>query len=407
MFPLLAAAAVLLAGSLPAEPSGAGGERSAGSSGYPFSIRLRLSPGALRARFVHGGGGGFFSPPNPSCTAAVGEQARDAYAAALRRMARKDASDGAELEVSSVSAGVDLDADGWHAVLVHVLVLRDLAGDELGRWTVKGRQPIVGLGEKAIPAAFSRAAEITARRFESGFEEPAGVARWLAERGVEPGSTPRPAPPAEPQPPTLTRSPEGPPRGETALYLDLGGGIVPFDASNNHSQPVVGLPEPSVTTSRSDDVRYAFATRAGVSGRWAFAQLLLTKWRSPQMVAWNDAVRVTTFGVEAGPLLRLRPEVEVTAGLGLAWVYADAMRRPPGPPTPTQRQVLSAVGAVRYVSGNGPGPTRLRFGAEVRTTFRSRLEWVQDSSPFFRDWQELVIGTQVLAFVGLELPLAR
>jgi len=338
---------------------------------YPFAVEVMLSGRALRARLDHSAGG-FNSPPNPGTTVSVGEQARDAFAAAGRRMFRPDGRPSAKLVVESVAAEFDFDADGWHVVVAHALVLRTPEGDELGRWTPKVREGIVGLGPRAIPVAFARAAQQSASRFESAFEEPPGVAAWLRERGVEPGSLTRPAAPADPQRPALTRPPAGPPR-RYGLYVDAGGGLDIAPRISDGGSHLSADP--------------ALTVRAGFSAPWGFFQFARSVSRVEGLRA---GVSIERTGVEAGPVLRLRPDIELAAGAGPHHVAVGRARS----------SVVSVFGAVRLATALASGRAHLRGGVEVRRDLGSSRHVQMGGGS-----QEVARTTSAWVFLGMELPL--
>jgi hypothetical protein len=363
---------------------------------YPFAVALRSSGDALGARFKHLGSGWMSAPPNPPATVPVGEQARDAYAAAVQRMFQAGAPEAAELEISSVQADMDWDADGWHASVEHALVLRAASGEELGRWNPKGRELIVGLGEGAIPLAFARAAEKAALRFQLSFEEPSGVARWLQDRGVERRSFVSASSFID-RPALIPK----PPRGKYVAYLDVGVGFVPYLASNNHLQAVAGSPTPDFTSSSSKNSEAAVAARAGFSGPWVFGQIAVARWNSGME---NDSTHVTatSLGLDAGPLLRIG-DFEILAGPGAQWITAETTASPAS----ASRVVPSAFGALRWVTGIAAGGARLRVGVEARKLFGATLRFITGETPTTTDWRELELASSFGVFLGFEIPVVR
>lgn len=298
-------------------------------SRFPIAVALELSRGASAAAYVYTGVGNVAPPPDPGVEIRAGDQAREAYAAAMERMFERAAPQ-ATLEIAEISADLDFDDDGWHAVVEHLLVLRGRDGVELGRWRTKGRELIVGLGPRSMPAAFARAAEQAARRFEATFEEPAGVAAWLGERGAAPRGPP--PPPAEAPPPAPP-----PPRGYAA-YVDAGVGLFLFESG--------GMDPTSAATE-------ALSLRTGVSAPWAFAQLRMTG-AQPQ-----GAASIRAVALEAGPVLRLSQDIELVAGLGACHVQAGGSTR-------TAATVFGGIRVAKAVSASG---ARVRLGLEAREDF--------------------------------------
>jgi len=330
---------------------------------YPVDVRIELSRKAAGAMFHHGIGPSLLAPPNPSCSVTVGEQAGDAYGSAGRRMFRGGSPEAARLELAAVAADLDLDLDGWHAVVEHTLVLRSASGAELGRWVTKGRDRVEGLGENAIPRAFRGAAEKAAARFEASFAEPAGVARWLTDSGVALASAPRPGVP--PDVPLVVSTPAPPPR-VYAAYVDAGAGNIVATETKEGRVHEVLLP--------------ALALRVGVSMPWAFVQFARAR----------TTGLVDKTGFEGGPLLRLSPNLDLKAGGGAHRVSV------PDNKGATVASVFAAVHLVLPVKGG----VWLRLGLEVRHDFGpSRLTRTEDGLGRY----EAARGPSGWAFVGLDL----
>jgi hypothetical protein len=332
---------------------------------YPVHVEIALTRKAAGMVFQHGIGESLFAPPNPSCSVPVGAQARDAYAAVARRMFRADGSAGASLEIDVGAADLDLDLDGWHAQVEHALVLRSASGAEMGRWVVKGRERVAGLGETAIPRAFRAAADGAARRFEASFAEPPGVARWLGESGVDLASAPRPQPPP-PDVPLIVSRPPGPPR-TWALFVDLGAGsYFATEASNGRDQRTV-VP--------------ALSVRVGGAAPWGFVEAMRAR--------TSDVVDKT--GVEAGPLFRLRPQVDFKVGGGVQRVSASRT---------SSVTIGSALAALSMALPVTKGTLWMRLGVEARYDFGPSLMLpTEDGHGRF----EAARGGSVWASLGFEL----
>jgi hypothetical protein len=364
------------------------------------SLAVHATPIALRAHLTHPPAGGVFAPPNPACTVEVGQQARDAYASARRPgFASPPAGAAADLTLEIVGASGDLewDADGWRAVVEHALVLRDGAGAELGRWTVRGVGRVRGLGERAIPVAFREAADAAAGRFEALLAEPGAAATWLRARGV--AISPRPGPPpAATQPPLLLPA-SGSPRGRWLAFADVGGALVTTVPAKAESGSAEDFGEAG-----------AVQARAGLAAPSASIRVAFARWRAsfdpqPTSVSADRAEAVlTAFGVEAGPVIRLARTFDVEGGLGAHLLHgsATADRRPysPGSIASSASRIVPVVyGAVTY-AGVAPGlRLRLRFGVEVR-------RYLGTSLPFDELGREIAVGeTSIGALIGVELPL--
>jgi hypothetical protein len=348
-----------------AAPAAAGAAGTTAEPTYPVHVEIALTPKAAGAVFQHGIGPSLFAPPNPSCTVSVGAQARDAYAAAARRMFRgdKDARP-ASLEIEIGAADLDLDVDGWHAQVEHALLLRSASGVEMGRWAVKGRDRVEGLGETAIPRAFRSAAEKAARRFEAAFAEPPAVARWLTDSGVDLASVPRAQLP--PEVPLIQSMPPGPPR-TWALYVDGGGGSYVAAQVKDGRDGRTVLP--------------ALALRVGGAAPWGFVQLAYA--RTTELVDKK--------GFEAGPLFRLSPDVDLKVGGGVHRVSAPEVS------AVTVESVFTALSLAIPVTR---GTLWMRLGVEARFDFGASLMVANEG---LTGRYDAARGGSGWAFVGIEL----
>ena len=321
----------------------------------PVGVQLSLSPETLRMVFTHRASGWLSAPPNPPCTVAVGEQTRDAYLTALGRMFRSSLPAAAALEVSITTADVDGTAEDWTAEVKHLLVLRRLSGEEVGRWTIESGEPIVGFSENAIPLAFARAAARAAARFERSFETEAGVARWLREQGIDP-QTPSVA--AFAADPPLPSPAPALPRGQLSAYLDGGAGFV-----------TLGVPSVDGYSPSQEDLSNSLAIRAGISNTWGFAQLAGSEWSSD--IGWQ--ANVLSLGLDAGPLLRLG-SFELASGLGFHGMWADKSSTNSTGSVLASQIVISALVAARMVRMISPRAA-VRFSLELRHYFDASLQW--------------------------------
>jgi hypothetical protein len=347
---------------------------------YPFDVALEVPAQVRRASYLYVGTGGLVAPPDPGVAIPIGEQARQAYEALQRRTFRRGDPE-AELELHGVEGELDYDADGWSVKIVHVLVLR-APGKTIGRWTVKGRARIAGLGHAAMPAAFERAADEAARAFERRFEEPEGVVDWMATRGVAPRPLPPPAPAA-----TAPASPAGalaPPRG-SALYLTGAAGVYLLDSGGAGNTSSGFGPNP------------ALALRAGLTAPRFFAQLAA----GSTVIGDKERFRASTRGLDAGVNARLTPDVEVAAGFG----YASLSYSTYGPGTlygrPRSRSTWmpSIVGALHGTMPVTASGTRYRMGVELRRDLgEASLQEYSGS------WTRLAPAFSAWVLLGIESP---
>ncbi len=357
---------------------------------YPFDLRVGIAARAEAARYDLEFWGAISAPPGEPSTTFVGKQALDAYRAIAARLFQAGAPVALRLEIQSVRGRVDLESDGWHAIVEHDLVARNESGGVLGRWSVEGRGRVQGLGQGAIPAAFARAADLAAQRFESQFETPAELVSWMQRSGVSPGAIARrPAseePPLPPPPP-----PSGPPRAPLIVYADAGVGLSPI-STRTQSGP-------------SSSVAPGLDARLGLSGRWAFAQLGFSWWNSRDSELEHGS---TSIGLDAGPLFRFDHVLEVGLGAGLhaTMTKVSVYNYGPQPVWVRSLQIVpSAVAAIRLVP-----PIR---SFRMRVTFEARLPFAPSDSTVVQGgsangFSDHLEAEQTFAIlIGGELPLVR
>jgi hypothetical protein len=145
------------------------------------------------------------------------------------------------------------------------------------------------------------------------------------------------------------------------------------------------------------------AAHFGVSNRWFLVQGVFGTWSapfkgSPQNILTSDVrvdanLRAYDLGIEAGPIIRLGPTVELRGGIGIHALFGDVDVGPSsfGRASPA---VFAAAQSSILPTRNG---TRLRFGVEVRKYFMTTvgLEQLSRTLP--------AAGTYFGAYVGFEL----
>jgi hypothetical protein len=296
----------------------------------------------------------------------------------------REAAPGAEadlvLDVQVADAELQSRATGWLAFVEHAVVLRERSGLEVARWQVSGDGPLLRETAQALHAAFARAAEAAAARFESTFEDPRGVRQWLAGHGSEPVSL---------------RARWGE-RANYVAYLDVGGGFVSADDNG-----VVSL-----------------AARAGVASPWLVLNVTGGGWSTtfgskPVFSYYSanvDTRMVTrTVGADLGLVHRFGSALELRAGGGVhrLWGHADTPSYLPfgsQPPTRTSftfRQWAPAVFAgAQYSQLVLAGGVRLRVSIEFRRYFGASVEFPELT-------RTVSIADNFLGlFLGFELPLS-
>lgn len=281
-----------LAGALLAlalRPTGAAAQVAEDPSRYPFPATVRLAEGSASARYVHDAVTG--GPQNPSVTVPLGDQARYAYVVAASRMFRPAAAGDAplRLEVSVGRATIVRRDWAWRTSVAHQVAVIAPDGLEVGRFAVTGEDHIVGLDQRAVPAAFARAAAQAAASFEAAFDAAPEVKAWLERTGQRPRV--RPAAPA-PAP--------APPRPSWTVYFDGGLGAAQGPG---------------------------IAARAGLAGRWLFAQVGADRWSTslgvdPPSDPEPQPASVDTWlvGAEAGLVHRFSDRFEARVGAGAHWL---------------------------------------------------------------------------------------
>lgn len=350
---LLAAALAALLLALAARPGPAAAQVQGDASRYLFPVNVQLADGSQSARYVHDAATG--GPQNPSVTVPLADQARYAYAVAAARMFRPSVAGDVplRLEVSVGRAAITRRDWAWRTSVAHQVAVIAPDGLEVGRFAVTGEDHIVGLDQRAVPAAFARAAAQAAASFEAAFDAAPEVKAWLERTGQRPRV--RPAAPA-PAP--------APPRPSWAAYLDAGLGAAQGTG---------------------------FAARAGLAGRWLFAQIGVDRWSTslgvdPPSDPEPQPASVDTWlvGAEAGLVHRFSDRFEARVGAGAHWLSVTFVKHERsgtfGEPivmTIPKAGVAATLGAgLTYVTGPlGRWLGRGRASLEVRLFYPYELRF--------------------------------
>jgi hypothetical protein len=286
---------------------------SSGAGRYPMALQVQSTDAARAATYSHQQDfSGLHGPPAETSVSFVGKQAVDAYTELATRLFQADAQPRLTLTVVSVKASLAWQNDAWHGVVQHELELRDAHAKLLGSWTVEGRGGVYGLGEGAVPAAFQAATTMAERAFEARFEEPAGVAAFLAGAGVSPGSVGRRAAVAEAPPPPPPAAPFiHPEPTEPRAYLDVGGHVTDLSYQSTSHASV------SATNNVLDrsQVTPGMDLRLGIAGGWFFAQGVFSTGGARDGAVEHS---LTSFGGDAGVRVKLNRTLQVAGGVGLS-----------------------------------------------------------------------------------------
>ena len=254
----------------------------------------------------------------------------------------------------------------------HRIALTAVSGAELGRWSIRSDEPIVGEDERAVSSAFARAAEASAHKVEVDLRR--SPPRWVAGVATEPAIA-------------------WTPRSAYSAYLDIGSGLV--------------------TAGGGADAG-VFA-RGGVAIRSFFVQLTRGAWTSmfaPGRANVGSDVDLTTIavGLETGPVYRLGRAWELRAGLGAQLLHGHANQTlvvksgPFGNGTtetsfPFTRVAPTFFASLLFVGGDpARSGARLRMGVEARGYFGTELSYAE--YPTSSKIVEATLGF----FLGFELP---
>jgi hypothetical protein len=264
----------------------------------------------------------------------------------------------------------------------------------LGQWSAEGRDRIDGHGEGALPAAFARAAELAARRFESRFEEPPGIIALLVRSGVAPGAVARRDAGVErPMPPPAPAI--GPPRAPLVAYLDAGMGLNPLSTSGQYPNG----------NGSSSSLAPGLDARLGLAGKWAFAQLDASWWSSSE---GNVDHAFTAFGIEAGPLIRFASYLEVGLGGGLQITASKVTSYAYGSEPVWVRSAQTVPTVLAFLRFMPPIRSfRLRASLEGRLRFGSYDSAVVQGPFPSNTVDHLDAGEAFVFLIGGELPLRR
>lgn len=367
---------------------------------YPISLQLQPTYAASVATYNHQQSpGGLMAPPAETSVSFVGKQAVDAYTAFGAQFFQPDAQPRLTLTLVSVTASVDLQKDGWHAVVQHALELSDANNRLLGSWTASGRGVIHGLGEAAVPAAFEAATVMAERAFEAHFEDPPGVAGFLASAGVTIGSVRRRAAVAEAPPPPKDSAPLiHPEPRELGVYLDAGGHVdgLSYQTTSNSSNFAQGNFVEGAKIAPGADLRL------GIAGGWFFAQAVFS---SGGVRDGSVEHSLTSFGADAGVRVKLNRAFEVAAGAGLysARLSVSTYDFGPRPVTQVTTQAYPDLMAAFYMTPMFGQRFHLHATLETRYRLSSfDTSYVDDT---YHD--HLSSGFSVAFLLGVELSLAQ
>lgn len=368
-----------------------------GVARYPLALQVEATGAARAALYVHEGPGylGLSAPPSESSVSFVGKQAVEAYGSFAGRFFDPAAKAGLRLSVVAVVPSVELDNDGWHAVVEHRLALFD-SNLALASWTVQGRGHVNGLGEGALPAAFGEAAVMAARRFEARFEEP--IKAFLASLGVAPGAVAlRPAVAEAPSPP-----PEKPPAVDlqpapSAIYLEAGGHLAPLSYQSTSFTSVNANNGMLV----EDHLSAGLDLRLGVAGGWYFAQAAFSTGSGR---AGDIAHAISAIGADIGLLLRFNASLKLMGGFGLSSSRLTVSTYAFGPrPVSQSHEQLEPDLLVALCMAQSFGS---RVGMRLTLEARYRL-LATDTSMINETYHDhLDGGASVALLLGIDLPFS-
>jgi hypothetical protein len=373
---------------------------SGGAGRYPIALQVQPSNPARTATYNHQQApSGLMAPPAESSVSFVGKQAVDAYSSFGAQFFKPDAQKRLTLDLLSVTPSIDLQKDGWHAVVQHVLELHDESDNLLGSWTIEGRGVVQGLGEGAVPAAFQAATVMAERVFEARFEEPPGVSGFLTRIGVAAGSVGRRPAVAEAPPPPPASAPfiHPEPRG-MGVYLEAGGHFsdLSYQTTSRTSISADGDVLDSSKVAPGVDVRLGFATG------WFFAQAVFTNGGARDGSVEHSLV---SFGADAGVRVKLNRSLELAGGAGLkaARLSVSTYDFGPNAVTQTATQGYPDLMAAVYMTPF--------FGQRfhLHATFEARYRLTSFDTTYVNgDYHDhLSSGFSIALLLGVELPIAQ
>lgn len=370
------------------------------AGGYPIALEIQPTDAARAATYNHQQSlSGLRGPPAETSVSLVGKQAVEAYTAFAAQFFQRDAQQRSRLTIVSVIPSVELQNDGWHAVVQHALELRDAKGELLGSWTAEGRGVVHGLGEAAVPVAFEAAAAMAERAFEARFEDPPGVAAFLTAAGVKLGTVRRRPAVAEAPPPPPPSAPFIHPEWrEAGVYLDAGGHVADTSYQSTARSSI------SATNSVLDSGKITPGAdlRLGIAGGWFFAQAVFSTGAARDGAVGHS---LTSFGADAGLRVRLNRALEVAGGAGLSTgrVSVSTYDFGPRPVTQVTTQAYPDLMASIYLTP----PSVQRFHLHLTLETRYRLTSFDTSyvdNTYHDHWGP---GFSLALLLGVELSLGR
>jgi hypothetical protein len=365
---------------------------------YPFSARLRLNDQTIRATYQHPRDSLGSLPLTPSSSTRLGGQAARAYATLLGRLFRPvgDGVADLELELSIEDSGIGFDSDGWFVAVVHLAVLKDASGSELGRWRAEGRGRIVGQLVGSIPRAFNAAADAAADQLGLllRVEATEPWSRWLIAHGfgdvAQPGAVEGLRRRLE-----ATRHVPLQPRAARVIFVEAGPSLV--------------------LAGRAQSV--ATALRVGWGNEWLVAAAALQRWptaftASPAS-AWGKSpadLSVTDVGMELAWSWRVARDAELWFGaaahllLGQGQTTYAPLDAPYTPRTlhfSASRVAGSLIAGGRIVPRMSFLGSRLRLGLDLRHYLGATLQIPEAGRNLTVAEWSLVVSA------GLEWPTSR
>ena len=337
---------------------------------YPLTGRLRVTQ-AVRDNC------GFGAERWPDgLIAPIDRGLRSALSRAVEHMFRAAADDQAadvEVVIDGACAEIVRDASGDEVEIqarAHIIA----RGAELDRLQLISDEFLFpGVGRDGIARAADLAVEEVAADLAPAFANSVPIVDWLIARGIQPvGSTA-----------------VWPPRGESSLFADVAAGVL---AGGGEESTVSVL------------------AHFGVARGWLLLQGVAGAWSPPFMAAPSDSgtadirlpanLRTFDLGLEAGPILRFGPALELRGGGGAHLLFGGADVSPrPGSSSFTH---VSPAIFVALQTSRFPSPTgrRLRFGIEVRKYFQTTVGLPELSRTI------PAAGVAIAAYLGLEWPLS-
>jgi hypothetical protein len=338
----------------------------ASAAQYPVTARIVVTPEVEEACLVQW---------KSDCLLRVGDRLRRSYEEVARAMFEAPPGAEADLEIVVTPIRADLTnlVQGGRLVVETRAVILGAGGAEIAAVRSEGESTLLGAEIDSLSRAADRAIADVARAFEKRFTDSESMVEWLLARDISPAGSffvwPR--------------------RGDWLAFADV-------DITN-----VMG---------GGDGATTGWLAQFGLSNRWFMVRGVVGKWTPSFFGAGPGAdirfasdLSTTDLGVEAGPILRIGPAVELRAGMGVHRLWGTANGTPSFASSAFELSFdhisPAFFAAVQTSFWPSKGGVRMRAGLEARRYVSTTVGFPQLSRTI------PIADTSIGVYLGVELPM--